>query len=78
MNAMSASMTDHMDPADVKGYANYVDPTLTAAQAHRLYYGNDKWDGTSGPGEGRMDRLERIKREVDPDMILWNPQAIGA
>lgn len=71
-------MTDYMDPEDVKGYVNYIDPTLTAAQAHQFYYGNDKWDGTPGPGEGRTDRLVRIKKAVDPDMTIWNPQAIGA
>ncbi|KAF8459293.1 hypothetical protein BDZ91DRAFT_777538 [Kalaharituber pfeilii] len=78
MNSMAASMLDKMNPEDRKGYVNYVDPTLSAAEAHQFYYGNDKWDGSSGPGEGRLDRLLRIKQQVDPDMLFWNPQAIGA
>lgn len=77
MNKMVASMTDYMDAEYVRGYANYNDPTLTAADAHQLYYGNDKWDGTPGPSEGRIDRLRRIKKQVDPNMLFWNPQAIG-
>lgn len=77
MNSMVESMTSHMNPAQVKGYANYLDPTLSAAAAHQLYYGNDSWDGSVG-GEGRLDKLKRIKRKVDPGNVLWNPQAIGA
>jgi len=77
MNAMVASLTSDMKPEEIKAYTCYVDPSLSAEEAHMQYYGNDAWDGTPG-AEGRLDRLLRIKNEVDPEKILWNPQAIGA
>jgi len=46
---------------------NYVDPTLTAAQAHREYY-----------GDAVYARLLALKKVVDPGLVLWNPQAVGA
>ncbi|KAF2204350.1 FAD-binding domain-containing protein [Delitschia confertaspora ATCC 74209] len=48
-------------------YINYVDPTLDAKTAHELYYGQETYE-----------KLERIKKVVDPKMLFWNPQAIGA
>lgn len=47
-------------------YINYVDPSLTAAQAHSLYYDASTYS-----------RLLAIKRAVDPKQVFWNPQAIG-
>lgn len=47
-------------------YANYVDPELTAAQAHRLYYGAPTYA-----------KLNAIKNKVDPGKVFWNPQAVG-
>lgn len=47
-------------------YANYVDPSLTAAQAHSLYYDAPTYA-----------RLSAIKKVVDPKKVFWNPQAIG-
>lgn len=47
-------------------YLNYVDPDLTAAQAHSLYYGSPTYE-----------RLAAIKKTVDPKQVFWNPQAIG-
>ena len=77
MNALVASLTSDMNPEDIKAYSCYVDPSLSAQEAHMQYYGNDEWDGSPG-AEGRLDKLLRIKNKVDPDRILWNPQAIGA
>lgn len=48
-------------------YLNYVDPTYSAEEAHRLYYGDEVYG-----------RLEKLKREVDPEMVFWHPQAVGA
>lgn len=78
MNSLVASLTIDLDPAEIHAYACYVDPSLSAAEAHMQYYGNDKWDGSTGPGEGRFDKLLRLKKEVDPEMVFWNPQVIGA
>lgn len=47
-------------------YINYVDPSLTAAQAHSLYYDAPTYA-----------RLAAIKKVVDPKQVFWNPQAIG-
>lgn len=47
-------------------YANYVDPELTAAQAHSLYYDSPTYA-----------KLNAIKNEVDPGKVFWNPQAVG-
>ncbi|TLS21348.1 uncharacterized protein PpBr36_10129 [Pyricularia pennisetigena] len=46
-------------------YLNYVDPTLSADQAHDLYYGKETYA-----------KLQSIKRAVDPSQVFWNPQAI--
>ncbi|KAF2711128.1 Glucooligosaccharide oxidase [Pleomassaria siparia CBS 279.74] len=47
-------------------YLNYVDPSLTPAEAHTLYY-----------GEALYAKLLALKGEVDPGSVFWNPQAIG-
>ena len=47
-------------------YANYVDPELTAAEAHSLYYDAPTYA-----------KLNAIKNEVDPGKVFWNPQAVG-
>lgn len=77
MTGMAAALTGGMEERDVKGYVNYVDPTLSAAEAGEFYYGDEVWDGGKR-GEGRLERLRRIKRRWDGEGVLWNPQAIGA
>ena len=47
-------------------YQNYVDPSLSAQQAHDLYYGKETYA-----------RLLGIKGQVDPGKVLWNPQSVG-
>ncbi|KAL8844259.1 MAG: hypothetical protein Q9176_001434 [Flavoplaca citrina] len=49
-----------------KGYLNYVDPELSAKEAHETYYGKEDYE-----------RLVRIKKVVDPEAVFWNPQAVG-
>lgn len=48
-------------------YMNYIDPSLDAATAHRVYYGDVVYA-----------RLLRLKQQLDPQSVFWNPQAIGA
>lgn len=48
------------------GYPNYVDPELSASQAHGVYF-----------SEGVYERLRGVKRTVDPEGVFWNPQAVG-
>ena len=47
-------------------YQNYVDPILSASQAHSLYY-----------GDATYQRLLGIKNSVDPGRVLMNPQSVG-
>ncbi|KAL8813521.1 MAG: hypothetical protein Q9200_000195 [Gallowayella weberi] len=49
------------------GYPNYVDPELSASEAHNVYFSREIYD-----------RLVRIKAVVDPEGVFWNPQAVGA
>ena len=70
-------MTEYMDPEDVKAYVNYADPTLSAAEAHKLYYGNAPWNGMAG-AEGISDKLKRLKGIYDPTNLFWNPQTFTA
>ncbi len=53
--------------AAFRAYQNYVDPTLSATQAHSLYYGDETYA-----------RLLGIKDQVDPGRVLMNPQSVGA
>ncbi|KAL7266118.1 hypothetical protein RUND412_011349, partial [Rhizina undulata] len=66
MNEMVKSITTAQPETKFKAYPNYVDSTFSASEAHDLYYGDN------------YARLLSIKESVDPDLLLWNPQAIGA
>jgi FAD/FMN-containing dehydrogenase len=46
-------------------YLNYVDPDLSAADAHTLYYGAPLYA-----------QLKTIKAAVDPGNVFANPQSI--
>jgi hypothetical protein len=47
-------------------YYNYADPTLSAPNAHKRYW------------LGNYERLESIKKAVDPDLLFMNPQTVGS
>ncbi|RDA93263.1 hypothetical protein CP533_6537 [Ophiocordyceps camponoti-saundersi (nom. inval.)] len=59
------AITEKMPDTRFGGYANYIDPGLSATEAHRLYYGSS------------YNRLLSIKKAVDPKNIFSNPLAIG-
>lgn len=44
-----------------------MDPSLTRQEVEDLYYGSETWE-----------RLEKVKGEVDPGDVFWNPQAVEA
>ena len=66
MEVPALSRTD-AEVCAADGYLNYVDPELSAREAHEVYYGTEIYA-----------RLMRVKRAVDPDGVFWNPQAVGA
>lgn len=57
-NALTSSQPD----GDFGAYLNYVDPGLTARKAAALYYGPETYG-----------RLLKIKKQVDPNFVFWNP-----
>ncbi|KAI9887595.1 MAG: hypothetical protein M1823_000579 [Watsoniomyces obsoletus] len=66
IDGLNNALTNTQPDGDFSAYVNYVDPSLSAPEAHRLYYGDELYR-----------KLLAIKREVDPQEIFWNPQAIG-
>jgi hypothetical protein len=67
LDGLNDAMTTKMPNAEFGAYLNYVDPTLSAEEAHKLYYGEELYG-----------RLLGIKKAVDPQSVFWNPQVIGA
>ncbi|CAZ80485.1 unnamed protein product [Tuber melanosporum] len=65
MGELSRSMTNAQPGTRFQAYSNYVDPSLSPSEAHDLYYGQN------------YERLNRLKGVYDPNLLLWNPQAIG-
>ena len=66
VNEMNNALISAQPKTTFDAYLNYVDPGLTAARAHSLYYGSPTYE-----------RLAAIKKVVDPKQVFWNPQAIG-
>ncbi len=67
ISGLNSAMENAMPGTAFGGYLNYVDPELSAAQAHGLYYSKRAYD-----------RLVGIKKVVDPDDLFYNPQGVGA
>ena len=67
VEGLNKAIPSAMPSVQFREYANYVNPSLTAEQAHDVYY-----------GEPTYERLLKIKEQVDPGLVFWNPQAIGA
>jgi FAD/FMN-containing dehydrogenase len=66
INGLNDAVTQAQPQTEFGAYLNYVDPSLSAAEAHRLYYGEELYA-----------RLLALKRSVDPQGVFWNPHAIG-
>lgn len=66
VEGLNAAVIRAQPEANFDAYLNYVDPSLSAEEAHKEYYGPDLYA-----------QLLRIKRKVDPKQVFWNPQAIG-
>ena len=63
INKLNNAMTDNLP--EYAAYPNYVDPTYTRDQAHRLYYGAEV-----------LARLKKLKAVLDPKNVFRNPQSI--
>ena len=59
------SVTHFMADADWGMYANFLDTQLAGNDAQRLYWGDN------------LPRLRRIKADLDPRDVFWNPQGIS-
>ncbi|KAI4272248.1 MAG: hypothetical protein LQ337_005427 [Flavoplaca oasis] len=66
INGLSNSITSAQPQTVFPGYINYVDPSLTPAQAHAAYF-----------DDATYAKLLSIKQKVDPGQVFWNPQAVG-
>jgi len=66
VDGLQESITNAQPTGNFSGYINYVDPSLDAAQAANLYYGEETYN-----------ELLLIKSKYDPNHVFWNPQSIG-
>ncbi|KAF2810577.1 FAD-binding domain-containing protein [Mytilinidion resinicola] len=67
IQGLNDAVTNAQPQTKFGAYLNYVDPSLSAADAHTLYYGDEVYG-----------RLAALKKTADPNAVFWNPQAIGA
>ncbi|KAF2268983.1 FAD-binding domain-containing protein [Lojkania enalia] len=67
INGMNDAVINAQPNTEFGAYLNYVDPSYSAQEAHRLYYGHELYA-----------RLLAFKKKYDPKNVFWNPQAIGA
>lgn len=67
INGMNEAIARAQPETKFGAYLNYVDPSYDAKMAHKMYYSEDVYS-----------RLLAIKKEIDPQNLFWNPQAIGA
>jgi FAD binding domain/Berberine and berberine like len=65
VDGLNTALTSQMPTANFGAYLNYVDPSLTATQAHNLYYGASLYS-----------QLQSLKAQVDPKNVFANPQSI--
>ena len=66
IGGLNAALTDALPNTTFRGYLNYVDPELSASEAHEFYYGNAAYD-----------RSLAIKQTWDAGDLFWNPQTVG-
>ncbi|KAH3995174.1 hypothetical protein HBI13_141290 [Parastagonospora nodorum] len=66
VNGLNAALTDAQPGGEFLAYPNYLDPELSPAEAHRLYFGKETYE-----------KLLGLKEKVDPKKVFWNPQAVG-
>lgn len=65
VDGLNMALTAAQPDGDFLAYPNYLDPMLSL-EAARLYYGPTTYS-----------KLAKIKRDVDSEVLFWNPRAIG-
>jgi hypothetical protein len=65
IEGLNNAMTSQMSGVTFGKYLNYVDSTLSAQQAHDIYYGASMYG-----------QLKALKNKVDPQNVFANPQSI--
>ena len=66
IDGLNAVLTDAMPDTAFGAYLNYVDPELSASEAHEFYY-----------GKGTYSNLLAVKPTGDAGNLFWNPQSVG-
>ncbi|KAK2592792.1 hypothetical protein QQS21_009496 [Conoideocrella luteorostrata] len=66
MKGFRESVTNSMKDTEWGMYANYLDTEQNGETAQKLYWG------------GNLQRLQGIKKQLDPKNVFWNPQGIQA
>jgi hypothetical protein len=66
VDGLNDAITTPQPDGNFTAYLNYIDPDLSPMMAAEEYYGKETYD-----------KLLRIKTDVDPGFVFWNPQAVG-
>jgi Berberine and berberine like len=66
IDGLNNAITNPQLDGDFTAYLNYAAPNLDAITAAEVYYGKETYD-----------KLLRVKMDVDPSFLFWNPQSIG-
>ncbi|KAI9796736.1 MAG: hypothetical protein M1833_005976 [Piccolia ochrophora] len=67
ITGLNNALTSAMPDGGFTAYPNYIDPELSPAEAHEQYFGTETYQ-----------KLVGIKKNVDPNEVFWNPQAVRA
>jgi len=66
IDGLNDAVTNAQPDGNFTAYLNYVDPDLSPMVAAEEYYGASTYD-----------KLLKLKAELDPEHVFWNPQAVG-
>jgi hypothetical protein len=66
IDGLNAAVENSQPTGNFLAYSNHVVPELSAAQAAEQYF-----------GAKTHEKLLKLKTELDPGFVFWNPQAVG-
>ncbi|KAI9154927.1 Xylooligosaccharide oxidase [Paramyrothecium foliicola] len=64
LQGIAASATQGMSSSDWGMYINYQDSQVDTQTAQQKYWGSN------------LAKLQRIKKQLDPNQVFWNPQSV--